>query len=482
MVDKSIQKKILVSFIYSFIGRYSNILISLFVTSILARLISPTEFGIVAIINIFLVFFNNLAEMGLGASIIQKKVIKKFFIDSLFLFTLFIGGILAISFIAFSKYILVVYYQNIIYEKLSFYVAINILISTLLIVPRALIVRWKRFKIQGIQIVISNIISGVIAIVLAYLDFSYYSIIFQGIFMNLLLLLLICFNIRYSPSIFFKKEYLKEVFSYSSFVFSSNLINYFGRNLDKILIGKYFGARELGYYDRGYRLMLFPLSIFPYILNSILHPIFARYQNNFERIYVEYLKILKELVMIGVFIAIFTFFSAEEIIFLLYGKQWDNTVIILKILSISIIVQIGASTTGGIYLALGESKKMFFYTGIYSLLLIFATILGIYKRNIVLLCIYLVLSFFIGGYILYRGLLKIFKKNIFLFLKEFFNSYILSILLILFNFLYREFICIENLYLNLILKLLLNLSLLLLFYIKKIYLIYKILIKKEVQI
>ena len=420
--------------------------------------------------------------MGLGASIIQKKVIKKFFIDSLFLFTLFIGGILAISFIAFSKYILVVYYQNIIYEKLSFYVAINILISTLLIVPRALIVRWKRFKIQGIQIVISNIISGVIAIVLAYLDFSYYSIIFQGIFMNLLLLLLICFNIRYSPSIFFKKEYLKEVFSYSSFVFSSNLINYFGRNLDKILIGKYFGARELGYYDRGYRLMLFPLSIFPYILNSILHPIFARYQNNFERIYVEYLKILKELVMIGVFIAIFTFFSAEEIIFLLYGKQWDNTVIILKILSISIIVQIGASTTGGIYLALGESKKMFFYTGIYSLLLIFATILGIYKRNIVLLCIYLVLSFFFFFYILYRGLLKIFKKNFFLFLKEFFNSYILSILLILFNFLYREFICIENLYLNLILKLLLNLSLLLLFYIKKIYLIYKILIKKEVQI
>ena len=103
MVDKSIQKKILVSFIYSFIGRYSNILISLFVTSILARLISPTEFGIVAIINIFLVFFNNLAEMGLGASIIQKKVIKKFFIDSLFLFTLFIGGILAISFIYFSS-------------------------------------------------------------------------------------------------------------------------------------------------------------------------------------------------------------------------------------------------------------------------------------------------------------------------------------------------------------------------------------------
>lgn len=472
---KSIQKKIFDSFFYSLLGKYSNIFISLLITSILARLISPTEYGIVAVINVFVVFFNNIAEMGLGASIIQRKKINKSFIDSLFLLTLFIGISLGIIFMLFSKYILVKYYQNIIYTNLGICVSINILVSTLLIVPRALILRWRKFKVQGIQLVISNLISGIIAIIMAYFNFSYYAIIFQGIFMNILLLILTCFNLKYKPKIFkLKIEYFKEIFGYSSFVFFSNLLNYFGRNLDKILIGKYLGARELGYYDRGYRLMLFPLSVFPYVLNSILHPIFARYQNDFTKIYNEYLKILRDLLKIGIFISAFTFFSAKEIIYILYGNQWEESIIILKILSISIIIQIIASTTGSIYLALGKSKEMFFFSGVYSILLIIATIMGIYKKSIILLCIYLVVAFFIGGYFLYRGLLKIFKKNFISFLKEFISSYIFCIFLISINLIYIKFINLEvKLILELFLKLLVNFIVLFIFNIKKFLSIYK---------
>ena len=271
MASENIQQKVLFSFFYSVIGKYINIIITLIITSILARLISPVEYGVVAVINVFLVFFNNIAEMGLGASIIQKKRIKKVFVDSLFSFTLFIGIILSIIFILFSKYFLVGYYQNIVYAKLGVYVATNILISTLLIVPKSLLLRWRRFKIQGIQLVISNTISGIISIIMAYFNFSYYAIIFQGILMNGILLVIICVNLKYKPDILYPLKYIDEVFSYSSFVFSSNILNYFGRNLDKILIGKYLGIEILGYYDRGYRLMIFPLSIFPYILNNILH-------------------------------------------------------------------------------------------------------------------------------------------------------------------------------------------------------------------
>lgn len=427
------KKELKKGLLYSFIGKYSNIIIILITTSILARLITPQEFGTVAIINVFLVFFNNLADMGFGAGIIQKKEINSGFISSIFYFTSLLGIILSIVFYLFSRYWIVSYYGNPIYEKLGLLVALNLFLVSMGIVPRALINRRKMFKEFGIINLLSNLLSGIISIVLAYLDFSYYSIIFQGIIMNLLVNLFIIIKIKFKLIFSFKIKYIKDIFGYSSYLFIFNFINYFARNLDSILIGKYMGVVSLGFYDKAYKLMVFPLSALTGIISSVLHPVFARYQDDREKIYKEYLEIIKVLSFLGMMISNVAYFNAREIILILYGENWIDVVPIFKILACAIFIQVVLSTTGSIFLALGRSDKMFFSGLFYSGGLIVAIVLGIYRNSLKDLTIFLVVAFIFGYMAIYKVMLDIFNKSFIKFLFEFKYSYLTGIFLVLVN-------------------------------------------------
>lgn len=450
------RKEVKIGLLYSFLGRYSNIIVSLVITSVLARLLSPEEFGTVAVINVFLVFFNNLADMGFGAGVIQKKEIDDNFISSVFYFISFLGFLLSIVFYLFSKYWIVSYYSNPIYEKLGLLVALNLFLVSIGIVPRALINRKKMFKEFGIINLMANILSGIIAIVLAYLGFSYYSIIFQGIIMNILMNLFISLKLKFKLVFSFEIKNIKNIFSYSSYLFIFNFINYFARNLDNILIGKYMGVISLGFYDKAYKLMIFPLSALTGIVSSVLHPVFARYQDNREKIYKEYLEIIKILSFLGIMISNVAYFNAKEIILILYGKNWIEVVPIFKILACAIFIQVVLSTTGSIFLALGRSDKMFFSGLFYSGGLIVAIVLGIYRNSLKDLTIFLVIAFIFGYMAIYKVMLDIFKKNFIKFLFEFKYSYLTGIFLVLVNIFILEKMIIDNIFLSFFIKSVVN--------------------------
>lgn len=452
------KKELKIGLLYSFIGKYSNIIVSLVISSILARLLSPKEFGIVAVINIFLVFFNNLADMGFGAGVIQKKEIDNKFISSVFYFTSFLGFILSIVFYLFSKYWIVYYYENPIYEKLGILVALNLFLVSIGIVPRALINRKKMFKEFGIINFLSNFLSGILAIVLAYLGFSYYSIVLQGIIMNLLVNLFIILKLKFRIDFSFEIKYIKDIFSYSSYLFIFNFINYFARNLDNILIGKYMGVVSLGFYDKAYKLMIFPLSALTGIINSVLHPVFARYQDNREKIYREYLEIIKILSFLGIMTGNVAYFNAKEIILILYGKNWVDVIPIFKILACAIFIQVVLSTTGSIFLALGRSDKMFFSGLFYSGGLIIAIILGIYRNSLKDLTIFLVIAFIFGYMAIYKVMLDIFEKSFIKFLFEFKYSYLTGIFLILVNIFILGKMIIDNVFLSFFIKSMVNIG------------------------
>ena len=443
---------------YSFLGKYSNVFVSLIIISILSRLLSPREFGVLAVINVFVIFFNSFSDMGIGATLIQNRNLKLKEISSFFILTILIGLVLAIIFYLFVNNFLVNFYQNNIYKNLSIFLSFHILINSIGVVPKALINRRKKFKILGIINVFSNTISGTIAIILAYFGFSFYSLIFQGIIMNLITNILILKQIKMKLIFYFNIKYIKKSFSYSGYIFIFNFINYFARNLDNILIGKYFGVETLGFYDKAYKLMLYPIDLLTGAINVVLHPIFARYQNDNEKIYLEYMKLLKILSILGIGVTCICFFSAREIIMILYGVQWIGILKIFKILSISIILQVFTKTVGSLYMALGRTDKMFKNGFFYSAILILAILIGIYMKDINMLAINITLAFFSGLIFLYKGLLEIFKKNFKVFFLEFKETYLLGILLIIVNLITIKFIECKNFYVFFLIKVFINIS------------------------
>lgn len=436
---------------YSFIGKYSNIIVYLIINSILARLISPEEYGILAIVMTFITFFSNFLEMGWSSAVIQKKEISKKFLSSVFYINIILGIAIGGAFYLFSYYFISIYYNNDVYKILGRYLFFHLFILGLGIVPKALLARQKKFKENAYISLISSVLSGVIGMILAYYNFSYYSLIYQGIFLNLFIFLFSYKISKFKLGLEFSYKELKSVFSYSSYTFLFNFINYFSRNLDNILIGKYIGPFSLGIYDRAYKLMMYPLSILTHVITPVLHPVLASYQDDKERIYFEYIKIVKVLANLGILVSVVLFFSGREIILILYGKNWENVVSIFKILSISTAIQIVLSSSGTIFLASGRSDKLFFSGFISAIIMVIAILLGVRSKKLevlgYLLLYAFLINFFTGYYILIKQVLK---QSFCKFLKEFIKPIILLLILIVVNNLNK--LDIENIFFSFLFK------------------------------
>lgn len=417
-------------FAINFVAKYSNIIIQILITSVLARILTPKEYGVISVVTIFIVFFNMLGDMGIGPAIIQYKDLSENDISSIFIFTFFISMFLSIVFFIFS-YFIAYMYNSTIYIQIGHLLCFVIILNVICIVPNNLLLRDKQFKIVGISALISNIISGGITIVLAYKGFSYYSLVLNSIIQALLnfLMLFHFSNIKIKVKKY-SMDSIKKISHFSIYQFLFNFINYFSRNFDNIVIGKYIGINQLGYYDKAYKLMLYPVQNLTFVITPVLQPVLSDYKNDKDVIFNYYKKIVKILALIGAFISVFCFFSAKEIILIMFGKQWIGTINTFKILSISIIIQMVLSSSGSIFQATGNTEYLFTTGLISAITMITLTIVGLILGRIEYVALALVIGFtvnFIQGY--YILVKKVFQKSYLEFLKEFKSALLIVILM-----------------------------------------------------
>ncbi|MCP4971722.1 MAG: lipopolysaccharide biosynthesis protein, partial [Arcobacter sp.] len=337
------------------------------ISAILARLLTPKEYGTVAIILIFTSFFGLLSSIGIGPAIVQNKSLSKSDIKSIFTFTLFFGIILSIIFYLFSP-VIASYYENEVLINLARLMSLTIIFQSLQIVPMALSRKNLRFKQIGIISVVVEIVSGIITIILAYKGFSFYALVIRSILSSFLIFIFlyaiepikISFRIKIVP--------IKKIAKFSTFQFLFNFINYFSRNADNLLIGKFFSMEALGFYDKSYRLMMMPVQNLTHVITPVLHPVLSEYHNDKKTIYEAYYKIVRLLAIIGFPLSIFLYYSASEIISIMYGAQWLESIPVFKLLSLTIGIQIVLSSTGSIFQATNRTDLMF-YSGFLSAIL-----------------------------------------------------------------------------------------------------------------
>lgn len=419
--------------IINFISRYSTIFIQLLINSILARLLTPDDYGIVAIITVFISFFSIIADMGIGPAIIQYKNLNNKEISDIFIFTFFVAIIITVGFIGFS-YPLSIFYTNKIYIKLGMILSIGIFFNVLNIVPNSLLLKNKKFKTLGIRNIIITIICGIITIILALNNFKYYSLVINSVLVGFLTFI---FNILYSKIriyFSFSFESIKKIREFSSYQFGFNFINYFARNLDNLLIGKFMGQVSLGYYDKAYKLMLYPVQNLTHAITPILHPILSEYADNKEIIYKQYIKIINILAYIGIFISVFCFFSSQEIITIMFGKGWELSIPTFKILSIGIIFQMILSSSGVIFQSTNSTRYMFRCGIISTVIMVISILVGILSKNLSLLAICLTLSFILNFFqTYYIMVIKVFNKKFLDFLSEFKPIIIIGLIMIILN-------------------------------------------------
>ncbi|NGM83572.1 lipopolysaccharide biosynthesis protein [Paenibacillus sp. 7124] len=371
MSEQELKKNIFINFA----AKYSNTLVQLVLTSILARILQPNEFGVVALVSVFITFFNLIGDMGIGPAIIQKKELEERDHINIFNFTLVCGFFLAVIF-ALSGNLFVAFFNNPAYLNVTRLLSLAVFFSIAAIVPQNLLYKFNEFKSLGVITIVTNLITGIIAIVLARIGFSYYSLIIQIILMSFIKLILMMKKSGVKLKLQWGMDSIKSIKSYSGFQFAFNFVNYFSRNFDSILISKTMGSSALGYYDKAYKLMLYPLQSITFVITPVLHPALSKYQDNTDYILDAFKKLINLLSIIGGFFTVFCFYGAENIIVLLFGDKWIGSVPTFQILSISLVFQMVSSSTGAIFQATNNFKYLFISGLISSALNIIAMVVG----------------------------------------------------------------------------------------------------------
>lgn len=362
---------------YTALAKYSGIVISLVVAGVLARLLTPDDFGIVAIATVIIAFFSIFTDMGISPAIVQNKALTEKDLSDIFSFTLWMGAGLSVLFFA-ASWPIAAYYESPILRTLCQLLCVNLFFASATIVPNALFFKNKEFKFIALRSFAVQVASGTAAVIAALNGAGLYALIISPILSSILLFIISLKRYPQHLAMTLGWGALRKIFSYSAYQFLFNVINYFSRNLDKLLIGKYMGMSELGYYEKSYRLMMLPLQNITQVVTPVMHPIFSDYQNDLNRLASAYERILRLLAFIGIPLSVLLFFTAEEVTLIIFGQQWLPSVPVFRILTLSVGVQIILSSSGSIFQAAGDTRSLFACGVFSSVLNVTGMLLGIF--------------------------------------------------------------------------------------------------------
>ncbi len=450
----NIKKELTSGIFYTAIAKYSGIIISLVVTAILSRALSPESFGIVAIAMVIIGFFSIFTDMGISAAIIQHKDLSERDLSEIFSFTILMGSILSGLFF-FASWPIAKWYDSAILRPLCQLLASNLFFASITIVPGALFYKNKQFKYIAWRSFIIQISTGVLAVGIALSGGGLYALIISPI-LSAILMFIISFR-KYPQKINFslQTDGLRKIFSYSVYQFLFNIINYFSRNLDKLLIGKYMGMKPLGYYDKSYRLMMLPLQNITHVITPVMHPVLSEFQNDLTKLSSSYEKIIRSLAFIGFPLSVLLYSNAEELTIIIFGEQWMPSVPIFRILSFSVGIQIILSSSGSIFQASGDTRSLFICGFFSSTFNVVGMLIGIFffkslEALAICICITFMINFVQCYWQMYHITLK--KRNAWLFVKQLISPLVVSIILTISLSIISLFIFQTSLYIRLIIK------------------------------
>ena len=391
--------------IFVFFSKYIAVFITLIVNSILARILSPEEFGTVAIISVFVAFFNIIADIGIGGAVIQSSELEWNDLNMLFTLTLYFSIILSGIFALFS-YFIASFYDNNEYIELGMILSLSLFFNVLNTIPNAVLMRNQNFYLVGIRTIVCNMVSGAITIYFALRGSGCHALVIQSVCNSGMIFLWNFCNAKLKLVKNINFSCVRKIRDFSVGYFGFNLLNYFARNVDNLMIGKILGEIPLGYYDKAYKLMLYPVQNLTYVLNPILHPIMAKYRTDLRKIYTYYIKVLKILSLIGIFISAYCLFNGKEIILVFFGEKWGNSVIAFKILSTSIWFQVTNSSAGAIYASLNRTKLLLKSGLIYIPIQIFLVMIAVSRKNINIVAVAAAVGLMLKFFIDYTMLIK----------------------------------------------------------------------------
>lgn len=379
---------------------------------VLAKIIPPAEYGLMAMALVVVNLGTLLRDLGTSSAIIKEKDLSNSLINTVFWFNVFMGCILAIIVCAISPLIAELYNQDRLVEIL---ICMSIIfpLSSCASAHLALMQRESKFKKISFVEIFSSVISLIIALVAAFNGMGVFSLIMQAISINFISALLFWRLSKWRPHYneFVNFNEMRKILGFTANVSLFNIVNYFSRNADSFIIGKYMSAAILGGYNLAYRIMLFPLQSLTFVASRSLYPILSHHQEDTKKVSIIYLNCAFVVLLISAPLMSGLAIVSDPFVNFIFGPQWHITAEVLKWLAPTAILQSVLSTTGSVFMAKGRTDILLRLGILGTLLQVSGFIIGVQYDIEIFVKIYLltnILNFLPAMYFV----LKVLKSSL----------------------------------------------------------------------
>lgn len=328
---------------------------------ILARLLTPRDFGLVAMVTVFTLLLYNVGLNGFSEAIIQAKKLTQQQVSSLFWIGLFISTILTILFLLIAP-LLAKFYREKEVLPIAQALSISFIFSALATEHLALIMRNLEFhKIFLIELT-AGILSTSIAIIMAFTGFGYWAIVARQLTIPVISTSMAWILCKWRPSKPSKFRDIKHLIIFAINTFANFTVNYFSRNIDKSILGWKLGSIPLGNYERAYRLFVFPVSQIADPISSVALSTLSKIVDKPQTFRDYFLKSLASLGLVGMYFSALITMSGKSIITLLLGSKWSFAGSILQAFGPAIGILFIYQTITWLFLSLGRPDVLLKWT------------------------------------------------------------------------------------------------------------------------
>ncbi len=327
----SLKQKTISGLIWSFIDSVAGQGITFIVGIILARLLSPKEFGLIGMLTIFIAISQSFIDSGFHHALIRKQDCTQADYSTVFYFNIVVGVFFYILLFACANSIGIFFHEPIL-KQLIRVLGLALIINSFTIIQSTLLTKRIDFKLQAKISVIASFVSGIISIYMAYTGWGVWSLVALTLLKYAInSLLLWCWN-KWKPIFVFSRKSFKELFSFGSKLLVSGLIDTIYRNVYYVIIGKYFAAVELGYYTRAEQFQSLPSANLQSIIGRVSYPVLSTIQDDIPRLRETYKKIIRSTMLITFVLMLGMAAIAKPMILTLIGEKWEPCVIYLQML------------------------------------------------------------------------------------------------------------------------------------------------------
>jgi PST family polysaccharide transporter len=353
-MNGSLKTRTIRGLVWSFLSQGGKQFSQFVITTILARLLSPDDFGLLGMATVFIGLATLFNDLGVSGALIQKGDVEERHLSSAFWLNVATGIVLMLV-LAGSSPLVAAFYSRPRLQNILIVLSLHYPIASLGIIQQTLLTKTMDFKKLAIRDLLAVILSGLAGIFFALSGYGVWSLVLQFLIWSMVQSFLPWILSPWRPRFIFSLSALKEIFPFSVRLMGSNLVIYLAQNVDYLLVGKFLGSEPLGYYTLAFKLMRYPIQNICQIVNKVMFPALSIIQKDVEKVRSIYLKLVRSVSLLTFPFLFGLFAVAPEFIRVVFGPKWEPAIILLRILIASGIFQSLVTFNGTIYLSQGRA-------------------------------------------------------------------------------------------------------------------------------